>query len=267
MMNDKFSGFTLMEVLVVMTIILFLSAILYSQFGVTSKKAAVVCALNEMTEIKKAIRDCFYLDLGLIPEDFGPDGLLNSGDENPQYATRFLCFTNDGEGNPQYEEMKKFFENYSASTDFLKWDRFNRRGWRGPYMEPDGSYRVKEYGVKATYFPLIATPWINVCEERAQEEVAIGCNDKAEEYRKGKYYHIIVEHEGEKQLKDTARIVCFGANCLDDGSCFNEKKGCFTTADDLKEESYDTGDDIVMFIFGTQPTRFPEGFDSADRGY
>lgn len=264
MINDKYSGFTLMEVIVVLAIILFLSALLYSQFGATSKKAAVICSLNEMVEVKKAIRDGFYLDLGLIPEDFGPDGFVDSGDENPQYATRFLCFTNDGEGNPQYEEMKKFLNNHSVSTDFLKWDKYNRRGWRGPYMESDGSCRAREYGA---YFPLIATAWIDVCEERAQEEEAIGCNDKAGEYRKGKYYHIIVEHEGKNQLKDTATIICFGSNCLDDGSCFNEVKGRFTTADDLKEKNYDTGDDIVMFVFGTQPTRFPEGFDETDWGY
>ena len=87
------------------------------------------------------------------------------------------------------------------------------------------------------------------------------------EYRKGKYYHIIIEHEEKKQLKDTARIICFGFNCLDDGSCFNEAKGRLITADDLKKESCDIGDDSVMFVFGTQPTIFPEGFNETDGGY
>ena len=267
MINDKCSGFTLIEVVVVVAIILFLSAILYSRFGAAGKKAAVICALNEMTEIKKAIRDHFYLDLGLIPEDLGPDGLPDSGDENPHYAGRYLCLANDGAGNPQQKEMEKFLVNQSASTDFLEWDKYNRRGWRGPYMEADGSCSAEEYGQEATFFPLIAVPWIDACEAKAREEEALGEINKAKEYRKGKYYHIIVEHEGEKQLKDTARIVCFGRNCLDDGSLFNGEKGHFTTKDDLKEESYDTGDDMVMFVFGTHPSRFPEGFNTEDWGY
>ena len=264
MINDKCSGFTLIEVVVVMAIIFFLAAIVYSQFGATTKKAAVICALNEMAGIKKAIRDHFYLDLGLIPEDFGPDGLRGSGDENPHYATRYLCLKNDGAGNPQYKEMERFLKNHSVSTEFLKWDKYNRRGWRGPYVESDGSYNAEEYGPEATYFPLIATPWIHVCEEKAREEEALDENEKGEEYRKGKYYHILVEHEQGKQVKDTARIICFGQNCLDDGSFFNEEKNYFTTVNDLNEEKYNTGDDIVMFIFGTQPMRFPEGFDPAE---
>jgi prepilin-type N-terminal cleavage/methylation domain-containing protein len=265
MTNAKQSGFTLIEVVVVMTIISSLAFLVYSLLSATTKKAAVVCALNEMSEVKKVIRGHFYLDLGLIPEDLGPDGLLNSGDENPQYAVRYLCIQNDGVGNPQYKDMENFLKVHSASTDFLKWDRYNRRGWRGPYMESDGSYNAMGYGTQ--YFPLIATPWVDVCEEMAVEEEAVGYSDKAEVYRKGKYYHIIVEHQGKKQLKHTAKIICFGANCLDDGSYFNEKKGRFTTADDLKSESYDTGDDIAMSIFGSQPARFPEGFKSSEWGY
>ena len=265
MTNAKHSGFTLIEVVVVMTIILSLAFLVYSLLGTTTQKAAVVCALNEMSEIKKVIRDQFYLDLGLIPEDLGPDGLLDSGDENPQYAVRYLCIQNDGVGNPQYKDMENFLKAHSVSTDFLKWDRYNRRGWRGPYMESDGSYNAMGYG--AQYFPLIATPWADGCEEMAVEEEAIGYNDKAEVYRKGKYYHIIVEHQGEKQLKHTARIICFGANCLDDGTYFNEKRGRFTTADDLKSGSYGTGDDIAMSAFGTWPSRFPEGFKSSEWGY
>ena len=77
-------------------------------------------------------------------------------------------------------------------------------------------------------------------------------------------------------MNNTARIISFGTNCIDDGSYYkdyDDKNSTeLTQMKDLRKPSpkkegrmgnpddyYSTGDDIVMFIFGSGNTRTPEG--------
>jgi hypothetical protein len=279
-------GFTVLELVVVLVCISFLAVMLASRLGTISEEAGVTIALEEMNNIKNAINDMFYPDLGVIPEDPGEDGKFASDkcsacgtDDRPWYATRYLCLRNDGKGNPEYEEMLAFLASCTGDTSLAKgllaWDRYKQKGWRGPYMEQDAMAALElddDY-----YFPLVATPWAENCEKLAQEAEASENDEDAEKFRRGKYYLIVTdknEDDNYKPMRNTARIICFGANGEDDGSYFVDYKETNpkirTTADDLRKPNvynsddpdnpdyYYTGDDMVVFIFGGGVQRKPE---------
>ena len=189
-------GFTLLELLIVIVIIVGIAAMVIPMIGGVSEKSRVTITLNEMKNIKEAIRDRFYLDLGLIPED---------SNNNTQYATRYLCLVHDPDpdcnitdagccttGSSDCIEMCEFLWNQIGNSTkvgkLLHWNRWTEKGWRGPYMEPD----VRD---NDTDYPLIADAW-------------------------GNYYHIL----GEQNNTTQAYIV----SCGKDGNYDNG------TNDDIK---------------------------------
>jgi hypothetical protein len=127
----------------------------------------------------------------------------------------------------------------------------------------------------STAMPLVGTPWADKCEELAQQAEESGNTDEAETIRRGKYYLIVsdpeVDDEGQySSAKSTARIICFGFDCVDSGSYrkTDEETGSETpvTAEDLRkanvndpddEDCYYTEDDIVVFVFGGGAVRRP----------
>lgn len=273
-----------MEILVVLSCLGAFAMFVGSRFGDITRDAGLTIALQEMTYIKEAVRDYFYSDLGVLPQDPGEDGALASNpcqtcgnDDRPWYATRYLCLRNDGEGNPECEDMLAFLTSLMSedvAEGMLTWDRHYQKGWRGPYLEQDTRERVDPDSSYA--FPLINTPWADAVEELAQEAEDSGDDEEAERIRRGKYYLIIVDKDEDyRPLKDTARVVCFGPDGKDSGSYYKdfdqEDPATPATAEDLRKlptcdedqkESdycYETGDDLVVFIFGGGPTRQPEG--------
>ena len=311
-------GFTLLEVLVVLMILGFLTAMTAGHFSRLKGEAAITTSLNEMKNIKEVIRDRFYPDLGLIPEDLlGLDGLAVNGDEIPECATRFLCLKNDGDvtigwnganfvytSNPGVEEsleMAAFLaeqlriklgvgnESLAASQAeaLLKWDKYSYKGWRGLYMEQEEYYDYDGSGGSNIYWPIIVNPWADRWEEMARkEETQIPPNPAmADYYRSMKGYRIFG-----RQNKNLAQIVSYGANGKADcnvvvGTDVNNYvcvqphtpvaanrpiTGAdwpnYWAVDNTQSgnawaigppyESFD-GDDLVMFIFGTQPVRRP----------
>lgn len=239
-LRDKsLTGFTLLEILVVIMIMGFLTAMVAGHFLGIKEDAGNVTALNEMNKIKEAVRDRFYPDLGLIPEDA----------VHPEMAIRFLCLKDDGVGppvGPERQEMYVFIENILGAAQanrLIDWDKYSRKGWRGPYMEQETSYEA-DPGPPPKYFPIIVTPWVDFCEGRAR---AVESLDPAlaAEYRKGKYYQILGG-----QNRNNARIICYGANGLNGGAET-------ATVAELKDPNFDIGDDLVMFVFGAGATRSP----------
>jgi hypothetical protein len=119
--------------------------------------------------------------------------------------------------------------------------------------------------------PLIATPWADKCEKLAREAEEAGELNEAETLRRGKYYLIVADtrrNESDNYFTDrnSARIISFGADCEDDGSYRHPDTRRRVSAADLRKanlnapgnpNAYDTGDDIVVFIFGGGTTRRP----------
>jgi hypothetical protein len=282
MREARDGGFSVLEILVVLTCLGVFMIVISAEYGGIVRDAGVTIALQEMTHIKEAIRDDFYPDLGVIPQDRGEDGTLASEqcpacgeDDRPWYATRYLCLRNDGSGNPEYEDMLAFLKSTmdeEVAEGKLTWDRYYQKGWRGPYLEQDIRERLASDASHA--FPLITTPWAKVCEELAQQAEDSGHSQEAERIRRGRYYLIIVDRDEDYALlKETARIVCFGPDGKDSGSYCKDfdqdDPSTFVTAEDLRklpasdseeqdeDDSYDTGDDLVVFVFGGGVTRRP----------
>ena len=281
--NRRDCGFTLLEFVVVIFIMSMMAFFVAATFSTVTDKASVSIAIDEMSNIKKSIINFFYPDLGVVPQDFGND--LNPKDRKnltrkPWFATRFLCIRDDRSGMkgiPDPIEDPEAYEMWlllGKEIGLLSWDRYRQKGWRGPYMEQDG---ISKTGSTHSdyYFPMIATPWANACETMAQAMEDQDDLMEAEKLRRGKYYLIVADEDGKNKLiNNTARIISFGANCLDDGSYHKDYEAQnpdqFTKIKDLRKPSpkkeskmknpdsyYSTGDDLVMFIFGGGNTRTP----------
>jgi len=131
----------------------------------------------------------------------------------------------------------------SQAEALLTWDRYSRRGWRGPYLEQE----IIAYDSKGTsdtaddeWYPLIIDAWGERVDYTVDPDGVIG------EYR-----IIYDELDGVSGItredeRLSARIVSFGPNGRNNGGA--------TIPLPLPE---DTGDDLVMFIFGTGPVRRP----------
>ena len=279
--NARENGFTLLEFVVVIFIMAMMAFFVASTFSTVTDNAAVNTAIEEIYNIKKSITDFFYPDLGIVPQDFGEDpGDLNSA--RPWFATRFLCIRDDRPGmkgtpdpieDPEAYEMAMLL---GGQESMLSWDRYRQKGWRGPYMEQDGTARTGST-YNDYYFPMIATPWADACEAMAQAMEDQDDLEEAGKLRRGKYYLIVTDKDEDNNnapITNTTRIVSFGANCMDDGSYHKDYEAKnsteFTKIKDLrkpapKKESkmenpddyYATGDDLVMFIFGGGNTRTP----------
>ncbi len=272
------SGFTFLEIMVSMVCLGIFLLLLMPRFGDVADESAIIIAIEEMRQIKEAVRDGFYADLGSIPEDPGKDGELASSsctgcgdDDRPWFATRYLCLRNDGQENPEYEEMSDFLRQLKGKDTaeaLLTWDRYLKKGWRGPYMEQDT--RVALNSDDEYPFGLILSPFAEKCEETALEAENSGESGEAEKLRRGKYYLIVVDRDNNTPLKDTARIISFGPDCRDSGAYYTdydqENPDTPATAEDLRKiqgsdagslYQYDTGDDLVVFIFGGGPVRRP----------
>ena len=137
-------GFVLAEIIVVLFITGFLVGGVAMVVGRTQERGAIITTLSEMNNIKKTVRERFYADLRLIPED----------GTHPEYATRYLCLKNDGSGNPEYNEMLNFI----GSANLMSWNKFTGQGWRSPYMEADTRYHDV---VDDKWYPVIADSWNN----------------------------------------------------------------------------------------------------------
>lgn len=286
--NKQGNGFTLLEFVVVLFIISMMAFFVASTLGTVTDKAAVNTAIEEMYNIKKSITDFFYPDLGVVPQDFG-DNPADRHSARPWFATRFLCIQDDRPGlkgtpypleTPEAYEMGMLLTGNNESvissvTAMLSWDRYRQKGWRGPYMEQDGTAMTGST-YNNYFYPMVATPWADACEAMAQAMEDQDDLEEAEKFRRARYYLIVTDKDEDGvPIDNTTRIISFGANCLDDGSYHKDYKaenpGQFTKINDLRKPApknnnkmgnpdnyYSTGDDLIMFIFGGGNTRTPE---------
>ena len=156
---------------------------------------------------------------------------------------------------------------HAVVLEHLLHDPHYDKGWRGPYTRSNAIFNATELDSDTypadsdgnpVYLPVIATPWADELEKKAREAEKMGEPVPAREYRKGKYYQILIDVTFEcvrrsgaqgkcsewkwKQLLDTARIICHGTNGLDDGGTQYPVPG-------------DIGDDMVVFVFSNDIIR------------
>ena len=329
----KDRGFTLLEILTVLTIIGFMITAVSVVMSRSIDDFSIQQAVNDMDKIRVAVRDGFYRDTGLIPQSFNID--IITQEPYPEFATQYLCLKNDcdqdnikrathnmlvgmtmwgrnrttpadyvkcdelgSSGTCQLRKLCWFFYYMTKPSNFTFYPKdgpikraflYNpgfKEGWNGPYLEANTTARDQD----GDDVPLVAVPWASGIEQAAREAEENGDESLGALYRKGKYYHIRVKLEENKELrpwcdvtenpvsegkyawpldrngprqdKNTARIICYGENGLDDGSYCKEYDGmgnCVaeTTIEELKDPDFDIGDDLVMYIFADGFTRSP----------
>ena len=259
--------------------------------------SSVTIAVTEMNAIKTAIRDRFYIDFGLIPEDLGRDGLPETGDERPEHAVKYLCFKDDGATGVEHQQMYDFLYN-NGKENLISWNQYARRGWRGPYLEREVyAYDDNDTAPPTTsddlWYPLVVSPYFekneNWCTPSSGEYVPSTSVEYTEK-RDG----LIGEYRifgGQNTL--LSQIVCYGKNNKADCDILRGSDGntyvCITTHENAGSASqpvsgaswqeywaldntqsalhtwasgsdyYSFGeDDIVVYVFGAEEPVLPE---------
>ena len=202
----KSKAFTLLEIIIVIAIIGLLATLSVGYFANSRENASISIALKEMSEIKNAIRDRFYPDFALIPED----------EENPAYAVKYLCLINDfSAGAEEYEQMKSFLLDHGKQESLLQWDKYNRIGWRGPYIEREVlAFDDNDTGslTDDQWYPLVVSPYLvkNYSWFNSLSDDYVPNTDPA---YNSKHDGIIGEYRiFGKQDKTLSQIVCYGIN-------------------------------------------------------
>ena len=219
MINDSCSGFTLLELLIVLIIIGFLVTATGRAFRKVDKDVQITAALTDMKAIADAIVKGIYPDVGRIP----------CIGEDPVSAVTYLClnlkgcmgeihgytYENTYQGKAykciEYQQLSPkciqllFLLAGQRSSDKecgqngilkskLTWNKYYAKGYRGPYIEPNATYYYNSGGEgseEGYYLPAIATPWADKCEKMAKEAEKNMDDDLAKQYREGKYYQIL----------------------------------------------------------------------------
>jgi prepilin-type N-terminal cleavage/methylation domain-containing protein len=237
MINDNCSGFTLLELLIVLIIIGFLVTATGRTFRKVDKDVQITAALTDMKAIADAIVKGIYPDVGRIP-CIGEDPILTTAflclgcSEEDQgkidQATDTIYLAELSTGCRELVSLLTGEKENIKKTKFIKktWNKYYSKGWRGPYIEASAMidatyfapdlYPPDEEG-NHVYLSAIGTPWADKCEKVAKAAEKNGDDDLAKQYRKGKYYQILKPVKtGDKWEipKDTACIVCRGPDCL-----------------------------------------------------
>ena len=172
------NGFTVLEILVVLSIIGVFVTICAGTIKDTANDAEMIAALGIMNSIRQAVANGFYKDFGCIPEEVQKTGSgaahTVSYNNNPEYATRFLCLKkdcsdsdiqtllkkyksadwtdfNDGDFRPGCCFMFKCLENlvsvdlgtvYTHIEALMTNPVYGTRSWTGPYLEANSQFNA-----------------------------------------------------------------------------------------------------------------------------
>lgn len=204
------AGFSLLELLIVVTILAVVAGGMILSQGETGNNAKISVALSEMTKVKAAILQ-FRLDLGGLPDPTNPANLSPGSPGN--------------------------FSDLYDNTNQPNWNPNTRRGWRGPYLSALGegytdigdnllstgsgspvlvnvSQLINIRGVADPFFAFPATPgFYTPCEEVA---LNVNClldwrtlpdpNDRGHDHHGRPYLMFDMANE------DLARLVSMGPN-------------------------------------------------------
>jgi prepilin-type N-terminal cleavage/methylation domain-containing protein len=233
------SGFTVIELLIVIVIIgLIVSGVSIAWQKTTERLRGDIesaAVLGNMKMIKDAVVSGLYPDTGFLP--CAEPTPASSGDavrRTTEYAVRYLCLDPDCDGKsvanatfrdpndrlyyidcdqlpPKCREMCRFTSDTGDSplAESFFWNKYYARGWRGAYMQCNSVYNARpENDGSAIFMPAMETPYVETCEGLAQDAETAGLGRLAEEYRRGKYYHIM------GTTKNTLAVVSYGQDCL-----------------------------------------------------
>ena len=153
MINGRCSGFSLLELLVVVAIMAMSAALMAPAIGVKSDQKLTERTIVSMEEIKKAILGVtcdrvrgdvkfagYVLDMGFLPGLYDVQGTPDDpSDDQPK-----ALWTYDPEGTPDNEDddlvsyRPYLFEPHGSPFEII------RIGWRGPYIKPPANDALED---------------------------------------------------------------------------------------------------------------------------
>ncbi len=224
------AGFSLLELLVVVTILAVVAGGMILKQGETVNDAKLSVALSEMTKVKAAILQ-FRLDMGRLPNPTNPANPLSLG--------------SPGNFNDLYDD-----------TNLPNWNPDTRRGWRGPYLTtlgegftdigagllPDGNgspiagaqvQNIRSVADPFVHFPATPGSYVPCVENPGNTNCLLDWRtlpgDEAHD-RHGRPYLVF-----DMTNEDRARLVSMGQNGRYEGAaCTTSCDQCAPGGDDLQ---------------------------------
>lgn len=130
MVGNK-QGFTLLELLIVVTILAIISGVVVSALDNVQEESTISLTKSEMLRIKDAILT-FKQDTGYLPRQ-GPFRLVLAGGSVPVPPDGAVWFNSPA-------NFSQLYDNPLSGTGHAleTWNRNTSRGWRGPYLTRGG---------------------------------------------------------------------------------------------------------------------------------
>lgn len=139
-MNKRKSGFTLMEIMVVIIVIAVLASVAGPMIGSITDQGRASATKSKMSSLKSALL-AYQSDVGRLPYSGN-----NSRAKDQYCQVTLLCSSNE-EHNVLYSN-----EAHGYGTDNKKWPNNYTRKWKGPYMDSDPSdFMVDSWGNELQY--------------------------------------------------------------------------------------------------------------------
>ncbi len=248
-------GFSLLELLVTMVILALFITIVAKSFGRFDEDIKIAAALRDMKAIQTTMVDRVYPDLGYIPCGIDDSDI----DDRKMLEALFIpayLFLERRQIKDLLEIPGCAKEGYGEMGYVPEWEKYESKGWQGPYMKNAGGTIAATYfdkvafpekGCSHVYMDAMPAPWAEQCEEMARDAEEEGDPDLAKEYRKGKYYQIFYPQMtlttppydqnsgwGDSVCeisRDGGYIICRGPDCL------APKEPCVDVANYLKCEA------------------------------
>jgi prepilin-type N-terminal cleavage/methylation domain-containing protein len=215
-------GLTLLELLIVMTILVALATLIVPTMGYLGRRSQALAARENLQRLQELIVNRYWADMGELP---GPaldlDGNVLEPDREDHPQLRYLFVNPDRAANPNDPFI------FERNRNIL-----SGRSWQGPYISHSGArYALMDADGFTTLYgldgdPAVLDAWGRPIVLQLPTEVPAGLTSGMDDF------------EIRRIQRMHARLVSAGPNGRIE-----------TPTDELMPTAAERGDDVVMFLF------------------